>query len=86
MECWGEGGARAVAEGGEDRNWPPSPAVVDTSSYVSCSSSLQGNIILCRRQYSVTHVHWWVDMDMPRAHKNYHASARGGRACNFLKS
>ena len=22
----------------------------------------------------------------PRAHKNYHASARGGRACNFLKS
>jgi hypothetical protein len=43
MECCGEGGTRELVEGeAEGARWPPpSPAVIDTSSYVSCSSSLQ---------------------------------------------
>ena len=43
MECCGEGGTREAAEGeaeGARCCPPPSPAVIDTSSYVSCSSSL----------------------------------------------
>ena len=41
MECWGDGGTRELADGDDEgRRPPPSPAVTDTSSYVSCSSSL----------------------------------------------
>ena len=43
MECCGEGGTREEDDGeaeGARSCPPPSPAVIDTSSYVSCSSSL----------------------------------------------
>ena len=44
------------------------------------------SLLYCMTKVCVWSKCWQSCSIYSRAHKNYHASARGGRACNFLKS